>query len=242
MKPRNALLSAAIPSICYALIGTSPQLSVGPESLISVMTGIAVRSELLFDPTADAGEVASSLAMMCGLISVGLGLLQTGFVADVLSGYLLLGFIFGVSNLVMIQKLPRLIGLPIPAAQAVEGQSAILQLIEYIKLMPQAKLNTFFFGLSSVMFLTGMRYIRSKFKTKYPAALEIFLLVIASLALSYGLNLNQNYGIDTLGPFVYGLQTPKLPLLNPAFISRNLSLALTMVLFGFFDSIVLVRE
>ena len=104
VSPVNALVSASIPSIVYSLIGTSPQLCIGPESVISIMVGMGVRDELAFTGRlgADGVQIASSIGLLCGVIGLGMAFFQNGFLADVLAGYLLLGFVTGVANLIMV--------------------------------------------------------------------------------------------------------------------------------------------
>lgn len=103
VSPVNGLVSASVPSIIYSLIGTSAHICIGPESVVSIMVGMGVRDELAFSGGGSGVRIASCLGMMCGVLGLGMAFFQTGFLADVLAGYLLLGFITGVANLIMVQ-------------------------------------------------------------------------------------------------------------------------------------------
>lgn len=105
VSPVNGLVSASIPSIIYSLIGTSAHICIGPESVVSIMVGMGVRDELAFAGGGNGAKIASCLGMMCGIFGLGMSFFQTGFLADVLAGYLLLGFITGVANLIMVSFL-----------------------------------------------------------------------------------------------------------------------------------------
>ena len=102
VSPVNGLVSASVPSIIYSLIGTSAHICIGPESVVSIMVGMGVRDELAFSGGGSGVRIASCLGMMCGVLGLGMAFFQTGFLADVLAGYLLLGFITGVANLIMV--------------------------------------------------------------------------------------------------------------------------------------------
>lgn len=48
-------------------IGTSPHLSVGPDALISIMVGSAVRDELKLNPLQNPADIASSIGLITGI-------------------------------------------------------------------------------------------------------------------------------------------------------------------------------
>ena len=84
--PPVAGLWAAIPSLAlYAFIGSSRQLSVGPESTCAIMTAVVVAPLAAGNPGRYA-ELAAALAVLVGLLAVVGWLLRLGFVGDLLSG------------------------------------------------------------------------------------------------------------------------------------------------------------
>ena len=68
----------------YALVGSSPQLIVGPVSTVSVLTGSIVASHGAKSPE-EALALVTALAVISGLILIVAGLLRLGWVADFLS-------------------------------------------------------------------------------------------------------------------------------------------------------------
>jgi MFS superfamily sulfate permease-like transporter len=62
-------------------------------------------------------NTASVLTFMSGLFCILVGAFRGGFIENVLSGYLLVGFIIGVATLVMIEQVPELLGLPLHASE-----------------------------------------------------------------------------------------------------------------------------
>jgi MFS superfamily sulfate permease-like transporter len=105
----------------YSILGNSPHLSFGPEAFTSVLLGQSLISEEKLGLTkgidVDPRNTASVLTFMSGLFCILVGAFRGGFIENVLSGYLLVGFIIGVATLVMIEQVPQLLGLPIHSAE-----------------------------------------------------------------------------------------------------------------------------
>src|SRR6056300_1151303 len=68
------LYASILPLIAYALLGTSRTLSVGPVAVVSLMTATAV-GKITEAGTADYATEAIAMAMMSGLILLGMGIL-----------------------------------------------------------------------------------------------------------------------------------------------------------------------
>ena len=74
-----------LPAMCvYALVGSSRQLSVGPESTTAVMTAAAIAPLLLADGS-NYGVLTATLAILVGAICVVGYLARLGFLANLLS-------------------------------------------------------------------------------------------------------------------------------------------------------------
>jgi sulfate permease, SulP family len=106
-------LWAALPAlVVYALLGSSPSLSMGPEATTALMTAIAITPLAAGDPARYA-DLATTLALLVGLMSVGAGLLRLGFVADLLSRPVLVGWMAGVALIMIADQLRRVTGVPV---------------------------------------------------------------------------------------------------------------------------------
>ena len=236
VPPISGLLSATFPPIIYSLIGVGGQLSVGPEALTSVMVGLITSSY----PEGDAGLVASSVGFISGIIALLLALLQAGFIQNLLSGYLLTGFVLGVSGLVMVEQLPNLLGLPRVAD--LESASTIVKSIAYVKVFPSATLNTLPLTFACLFLLFASLWLKKK--SILPAAFpDILILIIVCTGLSFAYDF-KGRGIATLGPFSNTIPLPQFPstILTWDFVTRNLSLAVTITLVGFYESQTVIRE
>ena len=220
VKPIQAILTAIFPPIIYSLVGSSPHLAVGPEILGSVLVGVVIGSELRLDSSQDPGMIAGGLAISCGIISIFLGFFQASFIDSLLSGYLLIGFILGVSCLIMIQQLPNLLGLPIVAG--IESASAVEKLISFSKLLPQVSQNTLYMSLLSLAFLFSLAIFKQKFAGRHrwiQTIPDVLILMIMAIITSYAANL-ENYGISTIGQIDRTIPAPRVPKFDFDFFTR----------------------
>ena len=108
----------------YALVGSSPQLIVGPVSTVSVLTGSIVAAHGAKNPQ-EALALVTALAVISGLILVVAGLLRLGWVADFLSKPIVTGFVFGLSILIVVGEIPTLLGLPRGSGNVVDRLTGI---------------------------------------------------------------------------------------------------------------------
>jgi MFS superfamily sulfate permease-like transporter len=119
--PPVAGLWAALPAlVIYAVLGSSSSLSMGPEATTALMTAIAIGPLASGDPARYAG-LAATLALLVGAMSVGAWLLRLGFVADLLSRPVLVGYLAGVAVIMIADQLRRVSGVP------VTGQTFLVQ-------------------------------------------------------------------------------------------------------------------
>jgi high affinity sulfate transporter 1 len=106
------LTVALIPLLLYPLIGRSRWLSLGPESAVALMAAATVA------PIAESYGLPA--AMLLGLVSVLTGLVlliarlaKVGFVTDVLSKPVLIGYLTGVAVVMVVSQVERLVGAPV---------------------------------------------------------------------------------------------------------------------------------
>ena len=123
--PPVAGLWAALPAlVAYAALGSSRSLSMGPESTTALMTAVAIGPLAAGNPARYA-ELAASLALLVGLLSVCAGLARLGFVADLLSRPVLVGYLAGVGLIMIAGQLGRVTGVP------VHGSTFVAELMSF---------------------------------------------------------------------------------------------------------------
>jgi SulP family sulfate permease len=100
--------------LVYAVLGSSPQLSVGPESTTALMTAVALGGVAAGDPgryAALAGLLAILVGATCLVAWVG----RLGFLAELLSRPVLVGYMLGVAVIMIVGQLGRLTGIRVPS-------------------------------------------------------------------------------------------------------------------------------
>ncbi|KAI8839233.1 sulfate transporter family-domain-containing protein [Chytridium lagenaria] len=98
--PTQALISASFPPLLYFIFGSSRQLSIGPEALVSVVVGTTISNDIEQHPESKFTklQVSACLTLIVGVLSILLAILRAGFVDNILSGYLLTGFVLGLKS------------------------------------------------------------------------------------------------------------------------------------------------
>src|SRR5438046_3223691 len=94
----------------YALFGPSRVLVLGPDSSISPLILAAITPLLAGGDAATAITLAGMLAVLVGVTEIGLGLGKLGFVADLLSKEVQVGYMNGLGITIIVGQLPKLFG------------------------------------------------------------------------------------------------------------------------------------
>src|SRR6516225_917007 len=94
----------------YAIFGPSRVLVLGPDSSVSPLIFAAITPLVVAKDPGSAVALAGMLAVLVGLIEIGLGLGKLGFVADLLSSEVQVGYMNGLAITIIVGQLPKLFG------------------------------------------------------------------------------------------------------------------------------------
>ncbi|MET0535989.1 MAG: sulfate permease [Steroidobacter sp.] len=149
--PAHVGLYASIaPLLAYAAFGSSRTLSVGPVAVVSLMTAAAV-GDIARTGTASYAEAALILALLSGLILLGMAVLRLGFIATFLSHPVISGFITASALLIAASQIKHVLGVN------AEG-GTLLQLVpSLIEAMPGANVATLAIGVLATTFIYWSR-------------------------------------------------------------------------------------
>ena len=106
------LYAVPLALIAYAIFGTSRQLVVGPVSTVSVMSGSLVAALHPAD-VSQAVLFTTAAALWAGIVLIVAAQLRIGWVAEFLSKPIVTGFVLGLTLLVILGELPRLLGITV---------------------------------------------------------------------------------------------------------------------------------
>jgi sulfate permease, SulP family len=196
LPPVTGLWATMAPLALYVLLGSSRHLSIGPESTTALMTAAVVAPLAGGDPARYAA-LAGALAVMVGLLCLVAFAARLGFVADLLSKPILVGYLAGVAVTMIVGQLGKLTGVP------VAGDNIGAELFSFAKHFLQMQPGTALFGAAvlGLLFLGQWRFPRLP-----TPLLAVLLATIAVVVFDL-----QRHGIAVIGAVPRGLPTPALP-------------------------------
>lgn len=222
-------LWAMLPSmLIYALMGSSPQLSVGPESTTAVMTAAAIAPIAAADGS-NYASLGSLLALLVGLVCWGGAVARLGFLADLLSKPILVGYMAGVAVIMMVGQLSKISGITI------ESTSIVGQIHEFVSHVQQIHLPTLLLATCVLVFLlvVQQRFVNA------PGPLLAVLLATAAVSLFH----LDRQGIAVIGDIPAGL--PRLMLPDGFSLQQMtylVSAAIGIALVGYSDNVLTARS
>jgi SulP family sulfate permease len=210
----------------YALLGSSTQLSVGPESTTALMTAAAIGGMALTGSQEYANLAATLCLLVGGLCLLGwLG--RLAFLAELLSRPVLVGYMSGVAVIMMVGQLGKLTGIDI----SVEG---LWRQVAYVAgHLPAVHAGTLALGLVTL----AVMIVGSLIAPRAPMALIGMVGAAAAVAL---LHLRE-HGISVVGTIPAGLPIPALPHLTFDGVISLVPGALGVAFVGYTDNILTGR-
>ncbi len=109
MPLQTGIYAALLPALVAVLFSSSLRLSVGPTALTCLLVSSSL-SGLATPGSAQWVELAMWLALLSGLLQVGLGLLRFGWLLNLVSAPVLMAFTQGAALLIISSQLPALLG------------------------------------------------------------------------------------------------------------------------------------
>ncbi len=227
LPPVTGLYALLLPTVAYALLGSSRQLVIGPEGSIATLIAAAVLP-LAAAGSAEAAELAAMLALLVAVCFAIAWLLRLGWIADYFSRPVLLGYIHGVAVVLVIGQLGKIFGL------SIEATDPLPQLGEVLRELDSAS------GLSVAIAAASLAvlFVLRRFMPGLPAALVV---VLASILLSWALDL-QAHGVAVLGPVPAGLPSLTMPTVAWQDVVSLAPAAVGIFLVCFADAILLARS
>ncbi|HET9650270.1 MAG TPA: SulP family inorganic anion transporter, partial [Microlunatus sp.] len=222
----QGLWAAVGPLLVYAILGSSRQLSIGPESTTALMTAVGIAAVTHGNP-ALAATAAAALAVTVGLLCVVGWLGRLGYVADLLSKPVLTGYMAGIAALMIVSQLGKITGMSVPSGSS---RSEVAYVVTHLDQIEPA---TVILATAVVVLLFVGRAIR-------PGLPWVLFVMVASAAAVAVLGANR-FGLAVVGTIPRGLPVPSLPDfagLNPLDVSLA---AVGIAAVGFTDNVLTAR-
>ena len=182
----------------YAVMGPSRILVLGPDSSVSPLIFAALAPLLVAgDDPSTAIMLAGMLALIVGAIEIGLGVARLGFVVDLLSVEVQVGYMNGLGITIIVGQLPKLFGF------STDAEGFLDELRAFVTNLDEADGATIAVGLTTLAVLL----VLPRVSRKVPA---ILVAIVGATVVSAVLDLGA-HGVTTVGALPQGLPTPGLP-------------------------------
>ena len=226
VTPVAGLYVALGAMVMYALFGSSKQVIMGPEATAAIMTATAV-APLAGADAARYAALAALLALLVGVVSLLARVAKLGFITDLLSKPVLVGYIFGATLIVIGSQLGKMFGIKLTSDKFFQ------QVVELISRLDETHLLTCAIGVTCMAVLLIIRRVNRKL----PGPLIVVVgAIIASAVLGW-----QAKGVAVVGPVPPGLPQVTIPAVTASDIFALLPAALALTILIYADEILTSR-
>ena len=215
------LYTALLPMIAYALLGSSRRLSVSTTTTIGILTAAEIADVAPGSAPAEAMVVATTLAVLVGVVLVLASVLRLGFVAQFISEPVLVGFKAGIGIVIVVDQAPKLLGLHLPKGSVLDTVLGVLQAL------PDRSQPTLWLSIATI----GAMVLLARFVPRAPGPL---IAVGLGIAASGWMGLAA-HGVETIGHIPAGL--PALTWPDTTLLQRLWPGALGIALISFTESV-----
>ncbi len=215
------LYTAFIPMIIYALLGSSRVLSVSSTTTLAILAGTQLGLVVQDGDPVKLITATATLTALVGAMLVLARLMRLGFVANFISTPVLTGFKAGIGLVIVLDQVPKLLGVHITK------QGFFVDLLSIVHHIPGTSLFTLAVAAATLLVLLGMERLWAH----SPAPL---VAVGGAIAASWFFGL-QALGVSTVGLIPQGF--PSLTMPDLALVQQLVPGALGIALMSFTESI-----
>jgi SulP family sulfate permease len=208
--------------LAYALLGTSRQLVVGPDTATSLISAVTVGA-VATQGTAEFNTLTSTLAVLIGIFFFSFGVMRMGWVASFIPTPVMRGFIEGLVYVTIIGQVPHLLGISGASGNFFTKAWNVLQHLPDVSLGPV---------LTGILCFTAMLLFRYM-APDIPAA----FVVMAIATILIGLLGGEATGVQVAGYIPSGLPHLTSPNLDPTILYELAPGALAIVLIGYAEAL-----
>ena len=226
VEPVAGLWAILPPMVIYALFGSSPQLSIGPESSTAVMTAVAI-APLAAARSDTYISLAALLAIIMGLVCIVGYFARLGFLADLLSKPVLIGYMAGIALIMIGGQLGKITKVEI------ESNAFFEQIGEFIRQLELAHSPTLILSIAVLIFLFT-------FQHRFPSAPIPLIAVLLSTAAVAMFKLDAR-GVAVVGTIPAGLPQFAIPQVSLGDLGTLVASAVGISIVGYSDNVLTAR-
>ncbi|OUM58394.1 hypothetical protein PIROE2DRAFT_31958, partial [Piromyces sp. E2] len=249
INPIYGLYSCIAPVLIYSLLGTSRQISIGPEAVVSIMTGSTIseyirRNSAEFPNPDDMNDHRAELAFLItaivGILTLIFGLFRLGFLDSVLSRALLSGFTSAVATVILFEQIPLLLGISSTYNETTSPLEKFIYIMKHY--WSERDQPTIIISTVCILFLLFCDIFKGIFNknTTMQRFPHILLVVLSTIYLSAHFDWNEK-GIDILGDVDTNV-TIKHPIFNMKRINGLFVPSMLIAVIGFVEALIVTKK
>lgn len=197
LPPVTGLYTTIACLVAYAVFGPSKVLVLGPDSSVSPLILAAITPLVVTGDPSSAIVLAGMLAALVGILMIGLGLAKLGFVADLLSSEVRVGYLNGLAVTIIVGQLPKLFGF------STDADGFVDEVRLFLRGLDQTNRTTLITGLCVLIVLL----VLPRLTTKVPAV----LVAVAGATVASAVFDLAASEVTTVGVLPKGVPAPSLP-------------------------------
>jgi high affinity sulfate transporter 1 len=207
----------------YAVFGPSRILVLGPDASLGPMVFAAIAPLAVTGDPAELVALAGMLALIVGGIEIAMGLGKLGFIADLLSKEIQVGYMIGLGITIVVGQLPKLFGF------STDADTFLGELRAFVNGLDERNRTTLVVGLASL----ALMLVLPRLTRRVPAVLVT--VILSTLAVRV-FDLTSK-GVTTVGSLPQGLPRPTFPSVDWNDIGPLLAAAIGITFVSLADTI-----
>lgn len=223
----SGLYASVGASLAYALFGPSRIMVLRPDSSLAPLIAAVVLAKAGGDPVR-AMTLAPILALLTSALWIGAGIAKDGFLTELISKPVRVGYMNGIALTIIVTQLPKLFGFSASASNMAMGTARFVRDV----IAGHTQLPALAIGAACLVVIVIGRAVA-------PRAPTILLAVASATVAVTGLSLS--HLVAVVGPVPRGLPLPALPALRASDALELLVAAVGIGLVAFADTSVLSR-
>ena len=156
LPPVTGLYATLLPLLVYAVFGPSRILVVGPDSAVAPLVAAAIIPLAAPGDLSERIELAGVLALLVGGLCILGGIAKFGFMTDLLSKPVRVGYLAGIALTVIASQLPKLFGF------SVDGDSFVAEIRGFVGGIDQTNWQALAIGLACLAVIVLCRVFAPK--------------------------------------------------------------------------------
>lgn len=223
----TGLYATIIPLTVYAIIGPSRIMVLGPDSGLAALIAAAVVALSAGSPERAVG-LGAMLAILTGALCVAGGLAKLGFLTDLLSRPVRVGYMNGIALTIVVSQIPKVLGFKAQSGGVIEGSRAIARGLS----AGQTSWTALGLGAGCLVIILLLRRLA-------PKVPGILIAVVLATVVVSAFDLAAT--VSVVGPVPRGLPLPAIPVATAAELGTLAVAAVGIALVSFADTSVLSR-